>query len=368
MDNTNPFVPVSPNGLHARITQELNELHAISAMIDSRLENIDRVWITIPPTANFEQLFNDFMNPPDIFEMDDLESDDESINTPLVSPFLDSDDELGDGEVFNDLDEYENAGNFNRNRIINSIDGDELALPCMIGFRNFQEQSKHLSKRRGIWRWNSRSDDIQGFYDGNWDRRVSIGQTSNANLGLSILDPLMKLVTEHCTGKHNHNSSNEMASKMDIDSLTIEQYLMLTEGSQTSGMVKPKFRKKNIEEMTIDEYMEYEAEMKRKAWKNIGSYFPLNYDNKDVKLFNHAESRNLGYENHSRINIQYGLPPLLPYFELIQPHTQDRYEPLDDDTKLVSEDESDTSEQGMSDNIDNDKPLAPKPQHEELSP
>ncbi|GJX00363.1 hypothetical protein Tco_0184276 [Tanacetum coccineum] len=48
----------------------------------------------------------------------------------------------------------------------------------------------------------------------------------------------------------------------------------------------------------------------------------------------------MGYENHSKINTQYGLPPLLPYFEPIQPHTQDRYEPLDDDTELVSEDKS----------------------------
>ncbi|GJZ49811.1 phospholipase-like protein [Tanacetum coccineum] len=49
---------------------------------------------------------------------------------------------------------------------------------------------------------------------------------------------------------------------MDIDSLTIEQYLMLTEGKQTLGIGKPEFRraiKKNIEEMTIAEYIEYES-------------------------------------------------------------------------------------------------------------
>nr|GEW08294.1 MAK10-like protein [Tanacetum cinerariifolium] len=36
--------------------------------------------------------------------MDDLEFDDESVNTPLISSFLDSDDELGDGEVLSELD------------------------------------------------------------------------------------------------------------------------------------------------------------------------------------------------------------------------------------------------------------------------
>ncbi|GJV60385.1 hypothetical protein Tco_1466485 [Tanacetum coccineum] len=42
----------------------------------------------------------------------DSQSDNESIDTPLVSPFLDSDDELDDGEVLNELDEYGNARNF----------------------------------------------------------------------------------------------------------------------------------------------------------------------------------------------------------------------------------------------------------------
>ncbi|GJU86654.1 hypothetical protein Tco_1294200 [Tanacetum coccineum] len=134
IENVNPFVPTSRNSLSARITQELNELCAILAMIDSCLENIDHTRIIIPPTAPFEQLLNDFINPLDVFEMDDLESNDESVDTPLVSPFLDSDDELGDGEVLNELDKYGNAGNFYRNRIINSIDGDDFAFPCKIGF------------------------------------------------------------------------------------------------------------------------------------------------------------------------------------------------------------------------------------------
>ncbi|GJS37509.1 hypothetical protein Tco_0535891 [Tanacetum coccineum] len=38
--------------------------------------------------------------------MIDSQSDNESIDTPLVSPFLDSDDELDDGEVLNELDEH----------------------------------------------------------------------------------------------------------------------------------------------------------------------------------------------------------------------------------------------------------------------
>ncbi|GKB30341.1 hypothetical protein Tco_0869742 [Tanacetum coccineum] len=103
MENTNPFVPVPLNGLRTKISQELNELHAISAVINSRLENIDHTQIIISPHVPFEQLLNDFMNPLDVFEMDDLESDNESVDTPLVSPFIDSDEVLDDGEVFNDF-------------------------------------------------------------------------------------------------------------------------------------------------------------------------------------------------------------------------------------------------------------------------
>ncbi|GJQ99199.1 hypothetical protein Tco_0522184 [Tanacetum coccineum] len=41
--------------------------------------------------------------------MDDLESDSKSNDMPLVSPFLDSDEELDDGEVINELNEYVSA-------------------------------------------------------------------------------------------------------------------------------------------------------------------------------------------------------------------------------------------------------------------
>ncbi|GKC44804.1 hypothetical protein Tco_1062526 [Tanacetum coccineum] len=63
--------------------------------------------------------------------MDDLMSDDESIDRPLVSPFLDSDDESDDGDVPNELDEYGSEGKFYHNRIINSLDGEDLAFPCL---------------------------------------------------------------------------------------------------------------------------------------------------------------------------------------------------------------------------------------------
>ncbi|GJR78151.1 reverse transcriptase domain-containing protein [Tanacetum coccineum] len=67
--------------------------------------------------------------------MNDLESDDESVDTPLVSPFPHSDNDSDNGEVLNELIEYENVGMLRREKAINSFDGDDLAFQCMIGFR-----------------------------------------------------------------------------------------------------------------------------------------------------------------------------------------------------------------------------------------
>ncbi|GJR11276.1 hypothetical protein Tco_0793928 [Tanacetum coccineum] len=69
--------------------------------------------------------------------MSNLESDDESVDTPLVSPFPHSDNDSDDGEVLNELSEYESAGMLRQERIINSFDGDDLAFQCMISFRKF---------------------------------------------------------------------------------------------------------------------------------------------------------------------------------------------------------------------------------------
>ncbi|GJX06290.1 hypothetical protein Tco_0194222 [Tanacetum coccineum] len=69
--------------------------------------------------------------------MNELESDDESVDTLLVSPFPYSDNDSDDGEVLNELIEYENVGMLRREKVINSFNGDDLAFQCMIGFRKF---------------------------------------------------------------------------------------------------------------------------------------------------------------------------------------------------------------------------------------
>nr|GEY53037.1 hypothetical protein [Tanacetum cinerariifolium] len=100
-ENVNPpptnNPPALPTMLRAKVIQELNELQAISTYIDSCLENID-------------QFLNGFIRPPNEIDMDDLEPDGESVETPLVSPFLDLDDDSNDDEVLNELEEYGNVG------------------------------------------------------------------------------------------------------------------------------------------------------------------------------------------------------------------------------------------------------------------
>ncbi|GJS87688.1 hypothetical protein Tco_0770324 [Tanacetum coccineum] len=86
---------------------------------------------------SIERLLNNFTNQPNETNMNDLESDDESVDTPLVSPFPHSDNDSDDDEVLNEFIEYKNAGTLCRERIINSFDRDDLAFQCRIGFRKF---------------------------------------------------------------------------------------------------------------------------------------------------------------------------------------------------------------------------------------
>ncbi|GJV89669.1 hypothetical protein Tco_1533607 [Tanacetum coccineum] len=116
MKNVNPPTPNNPHiVLSAKVVQELHELAAISAFIDSRLENI-------------EQVLNGFAPQVNEIDMNEVESNEELVDTPLVPPFLDSDSDLDDGEVLNELYKYGNAGTLRRKRIINSFDGDDLAF------------------------------------------------------------------------------------------------------------------------------------------------------------------------------------------------------------------------------------------------
>nr|GEZ54431.1 hypothetical protein [Tanacetum cinerariifolium] len=75
---------ILPTTLHARVVQELIELQTISTYVDSRLENIN-------------QFLNGFTQQLNEIDVDDLELDEESVDTPLVLPFPDSDGDSDNG-------------------------------------------------------------------------------------------------------------------------------------------------------------------------------------------------------------------------------------------------------------------------------
>ncbi|GJU56779.1 hypothetical protein Tco_1234545 [Tanacetum coccineum] len=116
--------PVLLVALRTRFNQELKELQNISAFVDSLLESIER-------------FLNRFSEQPNETSINDPESDDGSVDTPLTYPFPHSDNDSDDEEALNELSEYENAGTLCRERIINSLNEDDLAFECMIGFRKF---------------------------------------------------------------------------------------------------------------------------------------------------------------------------------------------------------------------------------------
>ncbi|GKE28122.1 hypothetical protein Tco_1443506 [Tanacetum coccineum] len=128
MENANQLptnnLPVLPVALRARFNQELKELQKISDFFDSRLESIER-------------FLNRFTDQPNETSINDPDSDDGSVDKPLVSPFRHSDNDSDDEEVLNKLSEYENAGTLRRERIIISFNKDDLAFECMIGFSKF---------------------------------------------------------------------------------------------------------------------------------------------------------------------------------------------------------------------------------------
>ncbi|GJW83179.1 hypothetical protein Tco_0156324 [Tanacetum coccineum] len=90
MENVNPPSthnhPVLPAALRAQAIQELYKLHKILTFDDSCLESIER-------------FLKDFANKTNETHMNDFESDDELVDTPLVSPFSQSDND-SDNEQF----------------------------------------------------------------------------------------------------------------------------------------------------------------------------------------------------------------------------------------------------------------------------
>ncbi|GJY87587.1 hypothetical protein Tco_0502215 [Tanacetum coccineum] len=104
---------------------------------------------------------------------------------------------------------------------------------------------------------------------------------------------------------------------INIDDLTIEQYLMLTQGNQATSVVNHY----NIESMTIVEYWGYEAARKKES---------VHSGNKEVSYV-HEISTAEEYPHcadNTKIDLYFELPPLLPCFQPIPLPTSNENKPF----------------------------------------
>nr|GEV76308.1 hypothetical protein [Tanacetum cinerariifolium] len=118
-----------------------------------------------------------------------------------------------------------------------------------------------------------------------------------------------------------------MMNEVDIENLTIEQYLMLTQENQTREIARTESGRmitKDIENMTIAEYMEYEVEMKRHPWGYAQSY--------TRSLGSTTLGRSKVLENkHHLDKLKINFPPLPLCFKHAQPLAKNTHKPLEKD-------------------------------------
>nr|GEW69330.1 hypothetical protein [Tanacetum cinerariifolium] len=110
---------------------------------------------------------------------------------------------------------------------------------------------------------------------------------------------------------------------INIDDLTIEQYLRLTQENHTPSMVK------KVDDMTIAKYIEYKERMKKQYSRKLGSYFPTYYG--------HLSSNN-------KITIEF---PRSAYFNPIQPNAEFNYDPEEMELDEESFEEELSSEEDL---------------------
>ncbi|GKA30493.1 retrovirus-related pol polyprotein from transposon TNT 1-94 [Tanacetum coccineum] len=94
----------------------------------------------------------------------------------------------------------------------------------------------------------------------------------------------------------------------------------------------------DIENMTIAGYMEYEAELKKQSRRNARVSHLKNYEGMDLESSHHKNNIVLEYPHYSydaKIDTYYDLPPLLPCFQPVQPHTNYDHKPPYADVKSV---------------------------------
>ncbi|GJR98622.1 hypothetical protein Tco_0270796 [Tanacetum coccineum] len=103
----------------------------------------------------------------------------------------------------------------------------------------------------------------------------------------------------------------------------------------------------DIENMTLNEYLEYEAKKERRSRKNVRSKrSPTKYEGADFDSFHRDRNKafdNPNYHKNFKINKYYELPPLYPCFQPAQSYTEARLvssnkgDEVDIDSMTISE-------------------------------
>ncbi|GJV95554.1 reverse transcriptase domain-containing protein [Tanacetum coccineum] len=141
-----------------------------------------------------------------------------------------------------------------------------LAEPVVHKRRPMTPNGRHALKER-VFRW-LKEGMIRKVQYPEW-----VTNTIPVKLANGTWKVKCKYVTRN-TGKVCKNEENadsyedNIMVRINIDDLTIEQYLRLTLENQTPNMVK------KVDDITINEYMKYEERMKRHYSRSFGSYFP----------------------------------------------------------------------------------------------
>nr|GEX89349.1 leucine--tRNA ligase, chloroplastic/mitochondrial [Tanacetum cinerariifolium] len=146
------------------------------------------------------------------------------------------------------------------------------------------------------------------------DSEVEVVFDETANLRISTIKTEMIKVWKH-------------DEEVDIENLTVEQYLMLTQENQTQRIAKTESGRmitKDIKNVIIAEYMEYEAEIKRHPWRYAQSY------TRSLGSTTLGRSKVLENKHHiDKLKTNFILLP--PCFKPAQPLTKNTHEPLEKD-------------------------------------
>ncbi|GJW20885.1 putative ribonuclease H-like domain-containing protein [Tanacetum coccineum] len=151
---------------------------------------------------------------------------------------------------------------------------------------------------------------------------TSSGSSSSSSSDSEVIDKFLDgwyyKLNQDLTSSSSKQQLGSKMGEINISPLTLEQYFRLIDENHAPGMGNEEFRRtmeKDIEDIKIDEYMKYEAEMKRQSWRDFHSYFPTKNDNWDVGSFHFENNKTSDYPYYAddaKINAYYDLPPLLP--------------------------------------------------------